>query len=696
METVVFDQTPLAEYLRDEGDDEPSDWVPAITRSSSAADLLTGDDADSDGPSRSALPVTPDQRHQHQQLLPRQRKKTKDEQQNGVDTPPPSPPSPIFAPVGRPMVRKRFRNKIPNPLRVDVRHHSTSLSSSINNRYSRAVASTISRVDNAQFIEKFRYTIITSHLLGAATLGQHPQATRPGSSGGDSNRDPAETAATQSQDSLDAQVPTATGIVVAVASAFVLSWAVRWVYLGGIAHLTKKRFVFGLVLLAGAVIIGNAYMRQQWLRYLRQSALTEVRAFVSRSHDFDSAASASIAFIKEVELVSRGYRISAPLPPISRMDDRSQSRRCMRLRKVVRSSLADALPKYIQAADVIKGLAQQMELEMYYNIHDITDFDISDAMQGFSVAEFDDADSIRTLNVLAARFHTIRKLFLCALLALEAKGDESDFLRWTTAVEGLRTLNEITGAGYQRMRTILSEAETFPQISTPKAPLSPGREKWRSQLGKLNSLSTGIRGLQAKLALLREESDRSLNEADDITELGPNLLAQYDSIGQDLKLLTQAWEEGRSALASGIDRNEKRISSISALLSPTISLSGLTTVGEDSISGGGTAEDALRALTGGSPLGGSTVGDPEEETVFEAVSLPPASRRRSMLTRDERIAKMKEERERRAEAREHADASRGMLRELEMVINLRPKGNRDSTGASPSPAPKTDGARNSL
>lgn len=378
---------------------------------------------------------------------------------------------------------------------------------------------------------------------------------------------------------------------------------------------------------------------------------------------------------------------SSPLPPISRMDDRSQSRRCMRLRKAVQNSLADVLYKSIQTANVIKNFAQQTELEMYYNVHDITDFDISDAMQGFTVAEFDDTDSIRTLNVLAARLHTVRKLFLCALLALEANGDESEFLPWTTAVEGLGTLNEITAAGYQRMRAVLGEAETFPQAAIPRTPLSPGRERWRSQLGKLNSLSTGIRGLQAKLALLREESDHSLNEADDITELGPKLLAQYDSIGQDLKLLIQAWEEGRLSLASGIDRNEKRISSIGALLSPTISLSGLTTVGEDSSNnGGGTAEDALLALTGGSPLGGSTAGDPEEEVVFEAVSLPPALRRRSILTRDERIAKMKEERDRRAEAREHADASRGMLRELEMVINLRPKaGHRDSSGATSSP-----------
>jgi hypothetical protein len=185
---------------------------------------------------------------------------------------------------------------------------------------------------------------------------------------------------------------------------------------------------------------------------------------------------------------------------------------------------------------------------------------------------------------------------------------------------------------------------------------------------KLNSLSMGIRGLQAKLALLREESERTLNEAEDVSELGPNLMAQYESIGQDLKMLTQAWEEGKAALASGIDRNEKRLSSISTLLSPASSLSGLTTVEE------GGALEALRALTGESPRNstfGGSKGDSDEAEVFEAVSLP--SRPRSLLTREERIAKMKEDRERREIAREKSEASRGMLRELETVINLRPK-----------------------
>lgn len=347
--------------------------------------------------------------------------------------------------------------------------------------------------------------------------------------------------------------------------------------------------------------------------------------------------------------------------------------------------MSDMIDNYLQVSAAIKGFAEQVDLEKYHDIYDISDLDISDAMQGFSDKEFDDPESLRSLKIAAARFHIIRKILLCALLAYEATADNTDYLRWSTAVEGLRTLNEVTTQNFERVRRLLSDEESkralspgsrpllltveaFPVIPESKTPLSPNREKRRSQFMKLNSLSMGIRGLQAKLALLREESDRTLNEAEDVSELGPSLMSQYESIGQDLKMLTQAWEEGKAALATGIDRNEKRLSSISTLLSPATSLSGLTTVEE------GGALEALRALTGESPRSSSfssPKGDSDEAEVFEAVSLP--SRPRSLLTREERIARMKEERDRREVTREKVEASRGMLRELETVINLRPK-----------------------
>ncbi|KAB5580490.1 Mysoin-binding motif of peroxisomes-domain-containing protein [Coniochaeta sp. 2T2.1] len=570
-----------------------------------------------------------------------------------------SPPSsPSFAPVGRPMVKKRFR---PDPLHLDT--SPSGRISSLHNKYSKAVASTIDHADSTKFLEQFRYTIVASQLLnGQSILGQQHLIHH------------------QSDDPPVAHMnnPTTTGLILTASGALILAWLVSWVYSGGYSHLTRKRVLATVVLLVIAAILSRAYVKQQWLRYLQEQAATEVSTLVSRSQDFDSASSAAAALIQEVELVSRGYRIRAPLPPISRIEDRGQTRRCGRLRKVLRTQFAEMIEKYNQVAAVVRGFSEQLDLEKYYDVYDISDFDMTDALQGFSESEFEDPESLRTLKIAAARFHTIRKLFLCALLALPADGDDSDYLRWSTAVEGLRTLNQTTGASYEKLKSILTEQEMFPTVTPAKMPLSPGRERWRSQLGKLNSLSSGIRGLQAKMTLLREESDRALNEAEDLSELGPNLMGQYDSIGQDLKILTQAWEEGRSALASAINRNEKRISSISGVLSPTISLSGITTVDE-----GGTFE-AFKALTGHSPppsSSGSSVGAEQHEEVFEAVAMP--TRPKSMLTRNERIVKMKEEREQRAEAREKAEASRGMLRELEMVINLRPKSKTGSDRPHP-------------
>lgn len=172
--------------------------------------------------------------------------------------------------------------------------------------------------------------------------------------------------------------------------------------------------------------------------------------------------------------------------------------------------------------------------------------------------------------------------------------------------------------------------------------------------------------------MLREESDKTLNETEDVSELGTNLMIQYESIGVDLKGLMQEWEAGKTALALNIDRNERRVSSMSGMLSPTTSLSGLTAVEEGNVS------DALRALNGETKSRSSMdFSSSDAEEVFEAIAMP---RQRSALTREERITKMKEDRVKRESTREKAEANTHMLRELESVINLRPRGKITSGG----------------
>jgi hypothetical protein len=64
-----------------------------------------------------------------------------------------------------------------------------------------------------------------------------------------------------------------------------------------------------LALLAGFAAIFYAYMRRQWLQYLRQRSLAEVSEFVTRAQEFDTVVGGALALVQEVELVSRGYRM---------------------------------------------------------------------------------------------------------------------------------------------------------------------------------------------------------------------------------------------------------------------------------------------------------------------------------------------------------------------------------------------------
>lgn len=673
METIVFDQTPLADYLTGAFQLPPPPERRATPPPPQSRDARNREVKHTDPAPRAPAEEGQDE-HDTQEWVPPQEPPPP---ARSVTPPSPTPHGPLsFAPQGRPMVPARFRARVPSPLRLDIPaqgggHGSgfklgrASTFSAIRDRATHTLASTmVDRSDAAKFLEQFRYSVVASQLLSGHTIlaqqNGYP-ALLPSLDG------PADLAG--GEHGPESLLTSSAGAVAVVVGALATAFALRWLSGRGYATITWRRAgLFGVLVLLVA-ILSQAYIRRQWLRYLHEKAVAEVTAFVSSSQDLDGASGAAITLIQEVELVSRGYRISAPLPPISRLEDRSQTKRCIRLRKALKASFAQIIAKYQQTTPVIQGFSEQLDLEKYYDIYDISDLDISDAQQGVVEEEFEDPESLRALKVLAARLHTIRKIFLCALLALDAKGDESDHLHWTTVVEGLHGLMAVTRVCYDRLRNILAEEQSFPNPATPKVPLTPGRERWRSQLRKLNSLSSGIRGLQAKMHLLREESDKALNESDDISELGGNLMAQYESIGQDLQTLMHAWEEGKSALASGIDRNEKRLSTMSNILSPTTSLSGLTTV-EDG-AGGGVLE-ALKTLTGESPSSTDFHPDePETEEIFEAVAIPRA---RSTLTREERIIKMREDRERKELAKEKADATRGMLRELEMVINLRPKG----------------------
>lgn len=220
-----------------------------------------------------------------------------------------------------------------------------------------------------------------------------------------------------------------------------------------------------------------------------------------------------------------------------------------------------------------------------------------------------------------------------------------------------------------------------PMQSSSASPRTHAR--FQSQSRRISQLSSGIRSIQARVYLFRDDSTEALSSSTSESELlalSSSLRQQYDAIGSDLRGLMHAWETGRQSLVDDITRQEQRVSRASSgWCSSTPSIGGLTAVEEDEdIEAKGSLSPrsaAFQKLVGDRPVTPPTTESEDDGSkdgeVFEAVAAPPL-RQRSTVTREERIKKMYEAREQQATMREKRDANMNMIRELQTVINLRP------------------------
>jgi hypothetical protein len=157
------------------------------------------------------------------------------------------------------------------------------------------VNSTLGRADNQRFLEQFRYVVVASQLLndsgGFRTAG--PSCAADGRNG-----------------SQELQVATinVTGAVLTAATAFLLVYLVHWSR-SRPSGFSKGRFVVVVLVFAAVATAVYAYVRRQWLHYLRQQAVEGASTLVTNLQAFEASTSSALALIQEVELVSRGYRL---------------------------------------------------------------------------------------------------------------------------------------------------------------------------------------------------------------------------------------------------------------------------------------------------------------------------------------------------------------------------------------------------
>ncbi|KAI4238265.1 MAG: hypothetical protein LQ349_001231 [Xanthoria aureola] len=585
-----------------------------------------------------------------------------DDQTRTNTLPPTSPaPSTSFAPTGFPSRPRKLRRKPSRLLNLEA-PSSKGPVARFHYICSRALNARLGWTENHRFLEQFRYTIIASQLLNDVP-NQGAHKLRHAFRISDTSR--------PEVDTHDEPLAFSwTGLALTGLAAFTLAWSVH--FTRNCAESTSHRWRLVLTPTVAVIICSVLYLffRRQYLYWLRDQVSRSVSILVTDAQDLDLIVSASINLIQEVELVCRGYRIGSPLPPVTRLEERSQTRHCARVRRALQRVLTSLPASYHRAYEELKPLAVEVDLEKYLNIYEISrsevaEFEFPNDADNLSIGE----DSLKAFKFDLQRLYVVRKLFFCSLLALAADGGKLDFARWSAATRIVDKVSAETRKAMQDLDEPFGAKENISiAVDHPNLPLTPGRERMRSQMRKLNSLSQGIRGLQARLHLLHEDADKLASNS---THRSANTITRYDSVGTELKSLLAEWEEGRAVFTSSMEDSDHRLSlpvmPKTVPSSPTMSLGGSTVVE-------GSPPDALRALNGdGGTCHGTTwsnaTSSPGEE-VFEAIALP---RQKSTLSRDERLAKMKEDRIRQAVIKSKHEASTHMLKELETVIKLRPR-----------------------
>lgn len=164
---------------------------------------------------------------------------------------------------------------------------------------------------------------------------------------------------------------------------------------------------------------------------------------------------------------------STPLPPITRLERDSQTRRCARLRRSILSALTLGIPPHIRACKSLRNLTQEVDLEKYYDIYDIQRENVENMAIGANKDEFDEMESLKALKSLLHRLHTIRRILLCCFLAIDADGAHADYNGWRVVVVQLQELGNLMGELGGELRRILSEEEGILQ----RRPVSQRKRK---------------------------------------------------------------------------------------------------------------------------------------------------------------------------------------------------------------------------
>ena len=545
----------------------------------------------------------------------------------------------------------------------------------------RLTARSVASISDGQFLERFRYIVVASQLLDDFKSRSRP---------------------THGQ-TFASITFSLNGVLFAMTGSFFIAWSLNWLR-NRTQHaipISGSELIFYTMVASCCGLLIGAVARRQYQKFVRESASVAATRLITESHKFDATAGASIRYIQEVEVVARGYEMyrdlseernltlnstrSHPLPPISRLEERTGSRQCPELRNRIVDCLAMGISDYVKCHNDLQPLLDSDDLGNYHDIYELAAGDLSPAVVLANELAAEAAGSLKQIRMLIQVHSLARKFFLVDMLALRARPTWSDVQQWRTVLQTLHALAQNVQRASQSLEDVLRSEETLEPdlteflcdegiVASPTHDGStPQTQHSKAQIRRYEAVANGVRAMNAKVKLARDDMAELIsNDAGEAT-LTNAVAKHYDILGSEVRSLMVEWERGRNTMLLGAASNERfsRASSgVRSPISPSPSLGGLTLVD------GGPAE-ALRLLSGE-----DETSNPTDEEIFEAVA-KPRQRMSLALTRDEKMTKLKEDRRKRATLQEQSDTTTHMLRELQMVIKHRPHQRQASRITSP-------------
>ena len=132
----------------------------------------------------------------------------------------------------------------------------------------------------------------------------------------------------------------------------------------------------------------------------------------------------------------------------------------------------------------------ELDLEKYCDIYEIsrTDMDLVAEIAGMDHTETEGANTLKALRYQLQNLYIVRKLFLCSMLALDADGGKSDFVRWAAATETMDRISAVSRKMALEIEEVLGEEDgkssgayymtvtnrrttSFPRSSHPEGPI---------------------------------------------------------------------------------------------------------------------------------------------------------------------------------------------------------------------------------